>query len=108
VQLAESDRSAHDPMAKGGDAPAARTGNLRNQPVDVKAVEEAGDLGTLLGRVLTKMAVELGSEVAIREPVHRVLSAQEGDEELGIGPGHRIEGLNGPARRRVLGLSSVG
>jgi len=44
-------------MAKGGDAPAARAGDLRNQPVDVEAVQESADLGTLLFRVLTKVAV---------------------------------------------------
>src|SRR5262245_15053190 len=55
VQLAQPDGSAHAPMAKGGDAPAARPGDLRDQAVDVKAVEEATNLGTLLGRVLTPL-----------------------------------------------------
>ena len=41
MELTESDRGAHDPMAKRGDAPAARAGDLRNQPVDVEAVQSS-------------------------------------------------------------------
>jgi len=65
-------------------------------------VKEAADLGTLLLGVSTKLAREFGAEVAVGEALHGVLSAHEGDEELGIGPGHGIEGLKGSARRRVL------
>ena len=61
MELPESDRGGHDPMAKRGDAPAARAGDLRGEPVDVEAVEKATDLGTLLSRVITK---------AVREALH--------------------------------------
>jgi hypothetical protein len=73
VQLAESDRGAHDPMTKHGDAPAARAGDLHDEPVDVEAMEEAADLSTLLSRVIAEMASERGAEVAVREAVHSVL-----------------------------------
>jgi hypothetical protein len=46
-------------------------------------MEEAADLGTLLPRVVAEMASELGAEVAVREAVHGVLPAHEGDEERG-------------------------
>ncbi len=48
-------------MPERGDAPAARAGDLRDQPVDVETVEEAADLGTLLFRVITEMVSELGA-----------------------------------------------
>ena len=84
-------------MAKRGGAPAPQAGGLRNQRVDVEAVQEAADLGTLLLEVMTKVARELDAEVVVGESVHRVLPAHEGDKKLGIGPGHRIEGLDGPS-----------
>ena len=83
-------------MAKCGDAPAARTGDLRDQSVDVKAVEESADLGTLRWRVLTKVARELCAEIAVRESMHGVLAAHEGEKELTIRAGHGIEGRDGP------------
>jgi hypothetical protein len=54
-------------------------------------MQEATDLGALLFRILSKLASELGAEVAVGEAVHRVLPAHEGDEELEIGPGQGIE-----------------
>src|SRR5439155_24801820 len=42
VELPESDRGAHDSMAKGGDAPAARAEDLRHQSVDVEAEHQSG------------------------------------------------------------------
>jgi len=96
MQLAESDRRAHDSMARRSDVPAARAGDLRDQAVDVEAVEKSADLRTLLCRVVTELARELGAEVAVGEAVHRMLPAHEGDEELGIGPGHGIESLARP------------
>jgi hypothetical protein len=77
-------------------------GDLRDQPVDVEAVEEATDLSTVRVRVIAEAAGELGAQVAVREPVHGVLPAHEGDEELVIGPGHGIEGLDRSALRRAL------
>jgi len=47
MQLAESTRRAHDLMAKRGHAPAARAGDLPDESVDVEAVQQAADLGTL-------------------------------------------------------------
>src|SRR5262245_32911578 len=79
VQLAESHRGAHDPMAEGGYAPAARAGDLRHEAVDVEAVEKPADLSTLLFRVRTKMTGELGAEIAVGEAVDGVLPAHEGD-----------------------------
>ena len=73
VQLAESDRGAHDLMAKRGDATAPQAGDLRDQLVDVEAVQEAADLSTLLLGVLTVVARELGAEIAVGEAVHGVL-----------------------------------
>src|SRR6266508_832416 len=84
------------------DAPAPRAWDLRDEPVDVETVEKATDLSTLPFRVITKVASELGAEIAVREPVHRVLPAHEGDKELRIGTGHRIERLDRAARRRAL------
>lgn len=102
MQLAESDGSAHDPMAKRGDAPAARAGDLRDEPEDVQAVEQSADLGTLLFRVIPKPIGQLGPEVPVREAVHGVLPAHEGDERLVIGAGHGIEGLDGAPPRGVF------
>ena len=49
------------------DGPAARAGDLRDEPVGVEAVEKATDLGTLLSRVITKAVSELCTQVAVRE-----------------------------------------
>ena len=105
VQLAESDRGAHDSMTKGGDAPAARAGDLRNQPVDVEAVQESADLGTLLSRVVAKVAGELGAKVAVGEAVHGVLAAHEGDKELVSG---RATGLKALTVRPCAGPRLAG
>jgi hypothetical protein len=56
-------------MTEHGDAAAARSGDLRDEPVNVEAMEEAADLSTLLSRVIAGMASELG---AVREAVHGV------------------------------------
>jgi hypothetical protein len=55
-------------MAEGSDAPAARAGDLRDQPVDVNAEEEAADLGTLLVRVIAEVAGELGGSSRFANP----------------------------------------
>ncbi len=54
------------------------------------------------------MAPERGAAVAVGEAEPRVLPAHEGDEELGIGAGHGIEGLDGSAARRVLARGDGG
>src|SRR6266542_4021442 len=51
---------------------------------------------------MSKLTRELGAEVAVREAVHRVLPAHEGDEERVVGPGHGIEGLEASGLRRML------
>src|SRR5262245_59837281 len=89
-------------MAKGGDAPAARTRDLGDQPIHVEAVEQAADLGTVLVRIATKATGQVGTEVAVREAMDGVLAAHEGKEELGVGPSHGIEGLDGAAPGGVL------
>ena len=81
MQLSEPDGGAHDTVAKRGDSPAPGAGDLRDEPVDVEAVEEPTDLGTLRFRVIAESAGELCTEVAVGEAVHGVLPAHEGDEE---------------------------
>jgi hypothetical protein len=63
-------------MAERGDAPAARARDLLDEPVDVEAVEQSTDLGTVLFRVIPKLIDKLGAKVAVREPVHGVLPRQ--------------------------------
>ena len=109
VELPETDGGAHDPMAERGDAPAARARDLRNQPVDVEAVQEAADLGTLLRGVRTQVAGELGAQVAVGEAVHGVLPAMRATKSWESGRATGLKALTGrPAAGclRVVMVSS--
>src|SRR5262245_27131932 len=102
MQQAEANGRPHDPVAKRGDAPAARARDLGDQPIDVEAVEQPADLGTVLSGIPPEPIGQRGTEVAVREAVHGVLPAHEGQEELGVWPGHGIERLDGAVARGVL------
>jgi hypothetical protein len=76
-------------MPKSGNPPATRSGDLRDEPVDVEPVKESTDLRTLPRRILAEAhgaPREFGPQVTIGEPVHGMLPAHERDEELVVWP----------------------
>jgi hypothetical protein len=45
VLFAQQDRGGHHGVTELGDAPAARAGDLGEEPAEMEAFEEAGDVG---------------------------------------------------------------
>ena len=80
LDLAQLNGSGHSDAAVTRDTPASRVGDLGNESVSVKSVEDARDLRALAFWVgdgfQIRRVVELVSDIGIRESADRVLPAQ--------------------------------
>ena len=72
-------------MAEGGDAPAARAGDLGEETAEVEAFEEAGDVRAALAIGGSRGAEEAHPLVAVPHALEGVFAAEDGGEEGEIG-----------------------
>jgi hypothetical protein len=108
VELPYLNGRGHDPSTEAGGPPLAGVGDLGDETMGMKALEDARDLGALppfilAGGTQVRGGREASADVAVLEAPQKVLSTHEGLKELEVLPGERIEGLGRPARSDLLG-----
>lgn len=91
VLLTEQDGGGHHGMTEVRDAPAARAGDLGEEPAEMQAFEEAGDVGAAPAIRGSRGAEEAHSQLAVAPALEGVCAAEDGGEESEVGWRRGIE-----------------